>query len=354
MPRGRAHRYLPRGFGRIRRGRTGPRARRGHGPRGAAHVPSCTASSRELKKSAIGSASCRPPLSQHARTVDAVGTVRAAGGIAAASELLSRGINQDRIDRAVRSRLIVRIRRGWFALPDADPLQVCAVAAGGSLSCVSLLQKLGVWLMPYEDCHVRVDPRHHAGARAGVRVHWLAGSEAPRAGLDTAATALNVAIHCLSFEGAVVAVDSALNKRLVTLPHLRRCFEDRPRHLRVLDWADGSSESGIETLIRVRLRARGVRCRAQVPIAGVGRVDLIVGDRLIIEADGREHHESTLAFSADRRRDLSAQARGYSAVRLSYQQVMFEWAATERLLLALVRRDEHLWRARHLDAASSG
>lgn len=291
-------------------------------------------------------------LSHHARTMDAVAAVRAVGGIAAASELLSRGVSQDRIDRAVRSRLILRIRRGWFALPDADPLHVCAVAAGGSLSCVSLLHKLGVWLMPYDDCHVRVDPRHHAVTGAGIRVHWLAGAEAPHAGLDTAVSALDVAIRCLSFEAAVVAVDSALNKHLVTLPYLRESFEDRPRHRRVLDWADGSSDSGIETLIRVRLRARGVRCRTQVPIAGVGRVDLIVGDRLIVEADGREHHESALAFSADRRRDLIAHARGYLAVRLSYRQVIFEWAATERHLVALIRRDEHLWRARHRGASS--
>jgi very-short-patch-repair endonuclease len=122
----------------------------------------------------------------------------------------------------------------------------------------------------------------------------------------------------------------------------------------VLDWADGSSQSGIETLVRARLRARGVRCRTQVRIVGVGRVDIVVGDRLIIETDGREHHDSAEAFSADRRRDLRAQARGYLVVRLSYRQVMFEWAETESLLLALIRRDEHLWRARHRGAASSG
>ena len=291
---------------------------------------------------------------QQARRMDVASAVRAADGIASISELQSRGLTQSQIDRAVLRGEVRRIRRGWFAAASADPLCVRVVAAGGMLSCVSRLHMLGVWLVPFEDCHVRVDPAHHVRAHEGHRVHWLATDQAPRGGMDTVTTALVVAIRCLSFEGAVAAVDSAMNKRLVTAPQLRRAFADRPLHARVLDWADHSSESGIESLVRVRLRSRGIRSRTQVHIPNVGRVDLLIGDRLIIETDGREHHDSADAFSTDRRRDLSAHAYGYLVVRLSYRQVMFEWPATEQLLLVLVRRDEHLWRTRHGNAASSG
>jgi very-short-patch-repair endonuclease len=145
-----------------------------------------------------------------------------------------------------------------------------------------------------------------------------------------------------------------VNKRYVTLAELRRRFEGKPRHLRILNRAVTTSESGTETLVRTRLQRRGIKLRCQVRIGGVGRVDLLVGDRLIIEVDGKEHHDDPDAFTRDRRRDLAALSRGYATIRLSYRQVMYEWPEAERQILALIRRDEHLWRARHRAAASEG
>lgn len=42
--------------------------------------------------------------------------------------------------------------------------------------------------------------------------------------------------------------------------------------------------------MRLRLRRRKVELRTQVTIADVGRVDLLVGERLVIEVDSKEHH----------------------------------------------------------------
>lgn len=52
----------------------------------------------------------------------------------------------------------------------------------------------------------------------------------------------------------------------------------------LLDRCD-RAESGTGPLVRLRLRARGVRVRPQVPIESIARVDRLIGDRLIIEAE---------------------------------------------------------------------
>jgi very-short-patch-repair endonuclease len=285
--------------------------------------------------------------------MDPVTLVRSLGGIAPGSALRSRGISQDRLDRAVSSGAVRRVRRGWFATPDADAACVLAVAAGGTLSCVSALTQYGVWLLPFEGVHIRVDPHHHGSRSSARRLHWLPAVDTPSHGRDSVATALDVAIQCLGAEAAIVAIDSALEKGLVTRVELTRRFASRPRHAELLRRADGASQAGIETLVRVRLRSHGIRVRTQVSIPGAGRVDLLVGDRLIIETDGRAFHDDAVAFSRDRRRDLAAQARGYIVVRLSYRQIMAEWPAVEAQLLRLIRRDEHLWRTRHREAAAS-
>jgi very-short-patch-repair endonuclease len=72
-------------------------------------------------------------------------------------------------------------------------------------------------------------------------------------------------------------------------------------------------------------------------------VDLLVGDRLVVELDGEQWHGGD-RFEEDRRRDLALVAAGYLVVRISYRQVMNEWDAIERLLLEIIRRRDHRWR----------
>ena len=118
--------------------------------------------------------------------------------------------------------------------------------------------------------------------------------------------------------------------------------------MRLLAAIDGSCESGVESIVRLALRRRRVRMRPQVTIPGVGRVDLVVGDRLVIECDGFEWHGTRRAFEEDRRRDLALAARGYHPVRLTYSRVLNAWPDVERELLMLVRRGEHRWASRHV------
>ena len=113
----------------------------------------------------------------------------------------------------------------------------------------------------------------------------------------------------------------------------------------MIDRVDPDSQSGIETKVRLLLRARRIRFRTQAHVEGVGSVDFLVGDRLVIETDGRAFHTGP-AFEEDRRRDFELVMRGYLVLRLSYRQVIDDWDRTRAGILALVARGEHQWSGR--------
>lgn len=84
-----------------------------------------------------------------------------------------------------------------------------------------------------------------------------------------------------------------------------------------------------------------MRIRTQVPIDGVGRVDLVVGTSLIIEVDGYEYHADPDQFEKDRLRDLQAWALGYYPIRLTYRQVVYQWKLVGPLIEEAIRRGLH-------------
>lgn len=235
-----------------------------------------------------------------------------------------------------------RIRTGWYATPDTPDDIVTAVRCGGTLSCRGALRQHGIWCLP-GPVHARVPPRGRVHGSA-ARIHRLPGSAA--AGVDELPTALRTAVSCLPAEEAVCAIDSVLNLGAMTMSRLAGTL-DTARGRKLLALADGGAASGLETLARLRLRARRLPVRVQVPIAGVGRVDLIVGDRLVVELDGDAWHSTPVQRETDRRRDSALVGRGYVAMRAGYSRVMDDWAGFEREILAVVRRREHRWRAVH-------
>jgi very-short-patch-repair endonuclease len=199
--------------------------------------------------------------------------------------------------------------------------------------------------MPDDAIHLRVGRETTIRARTGIVAH-RSDERVAVAGIDEPALAIARVIRCATFEGAVVAVDSAMNRRLVTEHDARLICSSTARGRAIARALDPASESGIETLARLRLRRCQVRVRTQVIIDGVGRVDLLVGDRLIVELDGRAWHDRPGDFEADRRRDRALVALGFLVLRASYWQVMGEWPVIEAQILGLVRSRKHLWRGR--------
>lgn len=262
-------------------------------------------------------------------------------GVVSRAALLRWGNDDATIRREVARGGLARVRRGWFALPGADPRADTAARDYGSLSCASVLRLHGVWTLDHRE-HLRPGPRTSTQTRAGWTTCPRVGDDpAPRAAVDDLDTALRCAAHCLPDEELLMALDSVRNLGLRSLAELEVLLSDQPRRVqRVLARSD-LAESGTETLVRNRLRARGVSVRSQVVIRGVGRVDLLVGRCLVIEVDSVQHHTSLQAYEADRERDRRLRALGYTPIRLTYRQVVQDWAAVEADILAMVARGLH-------------
>jgi very-short-patch-repair endonuclease len=231
-----------------------------------------------------------------------------------------------------------RIRTGWYA---AGPQSIVedAVRRGGALGCVSALNVHGAWTLPDTRIHVVVG--RGSKTLAGTCTHW--SDRVPLEAVEEIPAAIAQTIRCVDLEAAVVALDSVVNRGLISSYEVEAICQKFARGLRLLPHLDPRSESGIETLARLRLRRRNLRVRTQVRI-GSARVDLIVGDRLVIELDGRSWHDRPGDFENDRKRDRTLVAAGYLVLRASYSQVMTEWSVIEEQILQIIRRGDHRWR----------
>lgn len=282
-------------------------------------------------------------------------TVAALGGVTCLALLSERGVSGRQAGAAVRRGELVRVRNGWFALPAADPEAMHAVRIGGQLTGASRLAKLGLWVIRDDRLHVSVASdatrlRHPGDAC----LHWrdLPWDPPRTSPLDSVMSSIARLIECSSEEAAVVAIDSALNtprgsRHVLEERELAEILAALPRcYHRISRLVDAASQSGTESLARLRLRRHGLRVRTQVQIAGVGFVDLVIGDRLVLELDSRSHHLGS-NYEKDRRRDLELFRRGYTVMRVSNRRVMEDWGSVEAAILEAVRRGEHRLRARH-------
>jgi hypothetical protein len=177
-----------------------------------------------------------------------------------------------------------------------------------------------------------------------VCVHWTRPCTTQATALAPIVPTLLGALECQPEERALVMIDSALNKRLVTREQLRRAARGMPKRVIVaIARADDTSQSGIETLVRIRLRRLGIMVRTQAYHPGVGRVDLLVGDRLVIECDGKPFHEPDEASERDYDRDIVLVRDDRIVLRLRYRHIVYEWDRIEQIILEIVRSGRHRW-----------
>ncbi|OBB58633.1 hypothetical protein A5757_15380 [Mycobacterium sp. 852013-51886_SCH5428379] len=252
------------------------------------------------------------------------------GGVLSTAQLRAAGMN---------TKAWQQIRRGWYAGQSAHPQVVRAVAAGGVMGCVSALRFCRVWV-PDSTLHIRYSERARR-SRPGIRSCHPYRLDPPIVGaVDPIDIAVASAANCLDAEGLVIVLDSMLNQRMVEMVDVRSIVAaSRFAHLDLAERCDAESESGTETIIRLRLRALGINLRTQVSIPAVGRVDFLVGDRLIIEADSREHHLPK--YQSDRTRDRVAGGLGFLVIRLTYEDVVYRWDIVVADILSIVRRRGH-------------
>lgn len=284
------------------------------------------------------------------------------GGVARLSALVEAGHTPRTIQRLVQRGLLVRPRRGWYALGSAsrrtaDTDIVRAIRVGGRLACISACRKYGIWTPADDRLHVSVGPQsnhlkspdHPRRARTSgdgeTVLHWNCSDPDPsaRAHLPALSTALADAMGCQPADVAFAMVDSALHCGMLSEVDRWELYHRVPARCRTsIAQADGAAESGTESLFVFRMRALGVALQAQVDVGGVGRVDFVIGDRLIVEIDSEAHHGSIASRRRDLHRDAIAAALGFITLRFDYWQIMDDWATVEAAVMASIARGDHV------------
>ena len=266
------------------------------------------------------------------------------GGIANARELAAAGVDAYALRVATRAGGIIRLREGVYGSRGLSEGVRVAVRHGGVLGCLSRLAALGAWTLVDDGCVHVVMPRNgrlRAHEACTCVIHW---TRAPlRRGTQTVVEALAQTLACRGSEEFFVALESTMRKRLVTTAELAGLRARlRPGWRWLVDFARWDADSGLESLLRLRLHAVGISLESQVEVPGVGRVDFVLGDRLILEVDGKPNHVGASKRHKDLVRDAVAAAHGFDTLRFDYALVVHDWPLVEAAILAKVERGLHL------------
>jgi very-short-patch-repair endonuclease len=273
------------------------------------------------------------------------------GQVVRQSALLARGWSKHDLSRAVACGELIRVRRSWLAVPDADPYLVAAARAGVVITCVTQAERLGLWTLHTGQPHVAA-PAHSGGVRldagpdgsAGTGaptavVHWFTPliARAPGALVDPIENVLAAVARCQPFEVAIAVWESALRRAEVdrlALSNLPLSSAARE----ILDRASPFSDSGLESFVVPRLRWMRLRIVPQVWLYG-HRVDFLLGERLVLQIDGGHH------VGGQRERDIAHDAqlmlRGYHVIRVGYRQVVDDWPSVQDLIMRAVAQGLH-------------
>ena len=274
-------------------------------------------------------------------------------GVMSTSELLAAGATRHTLAAALKGGLLLRPRRGWYCLPDRR-LTDAGVARllGGSLTCVSALAHQGIWVPAAPNHrHVRLS-RHladdwptsplHSKLAPTVRVHaqskvWRSRSTAS---VDAPLTALLVADQCVSAIELVAIIDS-IRHHGTPLSELEYIGGLGTASLRAAVARSRVSESGAESLVREWLRAAGIPARTQV-LVGRWRLDLVIGEWLVIEVDGFAYHSDRGPFDRDRFRDRELALAGYTVLRITTVDLSQRWPQVLEQIRAAMAAGWHL------------
>jgi very-short-patch-repair endonuclease len=278
-----------------------------------------------------------------AKRMRALDAVRAAGGIARGRTLVTSGHTQRTLRELVDAGHLVRIRRVWVAVPDADPHLVAAARDGVVISCVTAARRRGVWVLGEGPAHVAADP-HGASVRleTGGIVHWAQPlvRRSPDALVDELENALALVIACRPEEEACAVLESALRQGLVERDALLRMPLTRIAR-EIVQAASPWSDSGLESFFIPRLRWMRLKIVPQAWILG-HRVDFLIGERLIVQIDGGHHVGAQR--EADNAHDAALTLLGYHVIRVGYGQVVRGWPDVQALIMRAVAQGLHLAR----------
>lgn len=265
--------------------------------------------------------------------------ISARGGVVRTAALTDAGFSRHAIAAAVANARVIAPRRGWVALPDADPMLVSAARAGVVLTCVTRAKRLDLWVLDHDVPHVGAPPSASRLELPRAKVHWSVPPvpRAPGQLEDGILSTLVLIAACQPYEAARAVWDSALNRGLVAKEELKR-LPLRPPARRLVEEASQFSDSGLETFVLVRLAWLHVPIRTQIWICG-HRVDFLIGDRFVLQVDGGHHVGRQRA--EDVAHDAALTLLGYHVIRVTYAQVVERWHEVQDVIMRAVAQGLH-------------
>lgn len=274
----------------------------------------------------------------------ALAELLATHGVVRRRVLHKAGVPRRVIRRLLADGSLVLLAPDVLAAPGEPPigreLAAAAAALDGVVSGASAALRWGWALVGEPTQHQVTVPRHRGGrelARVRVRRRDLGDDEWVERDGVRVTTPLRTALDCardLSLREAVVALDSALRAKSVTLDELCDALAALPagpgrrRVAAVVDLLDPRSGSVLESLCRLVLVQAGLPPEAtQLTIrngrAVIGRFDFAwPGVRLVVEVDGFEFHSDRARYRKDRRRATALGRAGWTVLRFSWEDVV--------------------------------
>ncbi len=280
------------------------------------------------------------------------GVVKAMGGVARTSELIAASVPAGALAVAVRSGELLRPRQGVYALPETPARLIESLSHRGVLACVSAARDYGLWTLDDgadEPVHTWISPDHHptrmaidpdTGAPGCCEIHRGGVIDAPGLRRVSVIDCLRQILACRGPEAFFAALESAMRQRVIDLNSVGRLRAALSLpHRWLVDFARWDADSGLESILRLRLHRVGLVLASQVHIPGVGDVDFVIQDCLILEADGATHEGDSR--HKDRVRDAVAMALGFVTLRFDSAMILHDWELVESAVLAAVARDLH-------------
>jgi very-short-patch-repair endonuclease len=242
----------------------------------------------------------------------------------------------------------------------ADEAAVRAIRVGGRLGGFSAAAHYGLVVPEHLPLTVNVNP-NACRLRTGrvsdnVELLWREAYDPSNA--SHLAVSLFDCLRQVSMDvnayDAIACLDSALKIGVLDIIDRELLRQSLPlRFRRRIDAADARSDGYPESVARVRLTEAGVATQLQVAVLGERWIDIVIGDRLALEIDGRgkylERTDGNPAkivkkFEAEKKRDAHLVSLGYIVIHLTYEMVIYDWPGCLALIETVMARGDHLHR----------
>jgi hypothetical protein len=296
------------------------------------------------------------------RTHDRVISATAARfhGVVPRATLLAKGVPLTLIDDRVRTRQLVLLHRGVYALGHAqlrsEGWWFAAVAAYGRHAALSHHSAASLWGLldaPLRPIHVSLAGRTAARRRRGIQPHRPSAlcldeiavrdeirvTTVSRTVLDLAATVRGRRLEQVVRRAARLRLFDLRDQHAVLDRHPRR--PGAPELGRLLATMSGRGTDDLRSPMEIAFAQLCDDYGLPRPVAN----GLVLGERvdfhwpgatLVVETDGFEFHAMPTTFANDRRRDQKLTLGGFAVIRLTWDQVTVDARATAATISTLL------------------